>query len=93
MSTVKSVAATRSIRSRTRRIASLEPISAAAPSIDRFSDDGTFPLAARLRLASQCPLSLLAVMAESAPDSRLVRTLMVPSRVNCPHAEPLECSP
>jgi hypothetical protein len=44
MSTMKSVAATRSIRSRTLRIASLEPISGAAPSIDRFSDDPNFPL-------------------------------------------------
>ena len=44
ISTVKSVAATRSMRSRTRRIASLAPISGAAPSIDRFSDDPNFPL-------------------------------------------------
>jgi hypothetical protein len=32
---VKSVAATRSIRSRTRRIASLDPINGAAPSVCR----------------------------------------------------------
>ena len=37
------VAATRSIRSRTRRIASLEPIRGAAPSIDWFSDAPSLP--------------------------------------------------